>query len=309
MTHIDLVHPEHLIDRARRGEASDDELTRLKAHLKDCTACSFELAAARGLDRDAEALFADNRAVQKLHVGTLKRLPLLTDQVAFRQGARRRRAILSLAAAAVVVVGVAAAAILRSGVFHSSRAMQPAASVQESSEQAPVQSSIAMSASSGSQVPQVNTAAPPSVLTTPSPRGPSAAPQLAVGELFALANATRRSGDITRAAQLYRELQRTFPRSSESALSRVTLGRLLLDRLGDPSGALAQFNAYLVGSGGGSLHEEGLIGRALALARLGRTAEERTAWRALLVYNPQTTYAEHARKRIEAIAGSSGAAH
>jgi TolA-binding protein len=309
MNPIDVVHPEHLIDRARRGEASEDELTRLNAHLKNCTACSFEMAAAQGFDRDAEALFKDSRAVHRVHFGTLKRLAIAADRRALSRVARRRRTIGALAAVAFVIAGVGAAAVLESGVFRSSRLERPAVSAPRKTQEASIPSNSAMSTTPKSEEPPVSAAKPPSVPNAASTSDPKAAPRLTVGELFARANAARRSGEVTRAAQLYRELQRSYPSSSEAALSRVTLGRLLLDRLGDPSGALAQFNAYLAGAGSGSLREEGLIGRALALARLGRTTEEQAAWRTLLVYNPRTTYAEHAHKRIEASAGSPEAAH
>jgi TolA-binding protein len=309
MNPIDVVHPEHLIDRARRGEASEDELTRLNAHLKSCTACNFEMVAAQGFDHDAEALFKDNRSVHRVHFGTLKRLAIATDRRALSRVARRRRTMGALAAVAFVIAGVGAAAVLGSGVFRTSRTTRQAVSVPGKTQEALTLPSRAMSTIPQSDVPPVSTETPSSVPITASTSDQKASPRMTAGELFARANAARRSGEVTRAAQLYRELQRSYPSSSETALSRVTLGRLLLDRLGDPSGALAQFNAYLAGSGSGSLREEGLIGRALALARLGRTTEEQSAWRALLVYNPRTTYAEHAHKRIEGSAGSPPAVH
>jgi TolA-binding protein len=309
MNSIDVVHPEHLIDRARRGEASEDELTRLNEHLKNCTACNFEMAAARGFDRDAEALFKDSRAVHRVHFGTLKRLAIATDRRALSRVVRRRRTIGALAAVAFVIAGVGAAAVLRSGVLRTSLAAQPAVTAPVKTQEESTPSNSAMSTTPISEAPAMSAEKPPPIPNAAPTSDPKAAPRLPVGELFARANAARRSGEVTRAAQLYRELQRTYPSSSEAALSRVTLGRLLLDRLGDPNGALAQFNAYLAGTGSGSLREEGLIGRALALARLGRTTEEQAAWRALLVYNPRTTYAEHAHKRIEDSAGSPKAAH
>jgi hypothetical protein len=38
---VDL-HPEDLLDRARRGAASAEELARLRTHLAECHACRFE---------------------------------------------------------------------------------------------------------------------------------------------------------------------------------------------------------------------------------------------------------------------------
>jgi hypothetical protein len=71
----------------------------------------------------------------------------------------------------------------------------------------------------------------------------------------------------------------------------------MLNQLGNPAGALQQFNGYL--GGGGVMSEEAAAGRALALQRLGRTAEERQAWQELLKRYPDSINAERARKRLE----------
>lgn len=133
-------------------------------------------------------------------------------------------------------------------------------------------------------------AAPPASIATPP-----AAPADASG-LFAEAGAARRAGEHGRAAALYRDLVSRFPASSEAASARIALGRMLLDD-GDASGALAEFDAYLLV--GGALAEEAMAGRARALGRLGRAAEERAAWTTLLSARPRSIHAERARARLQ----------
>jgi hypothetical protein len=70
---------------------------------------------------------------------------------------------------------------------------------------------------------------------------------------------------------------------------------------GDAGRALSAFDGYLA-TGAGSLREEAMVGRARALERLGRSAEEHAAWAALLERFPQTIHAERARGRLAATA-------
>jgi hypothetical protein len=123
-------------------------------------------------------------------------------------------------------------------------------------------------------------------------------------ELFSRANQARRDGKATEAVRLYRALQERFSGTSEELVSRVTLGRLLLDRLGDSRGALVQFNSYLASPGGGVLREEAMVGRALSLGRMGRAAEERAAWQALLDAFPKSTQRKRAQARLVELGGS-----
>jgi TolA-binding protein len=121
---------------------------------------------------------------------------------------------------------------------------------------------------------------------------------LTAAELFSRANAARRRGDIAAAVGLFEKLQGRFPESQEQLVSRVTLGRMLLQQVKYPLPALQQFDAYL--AQGGPLEEEAMVGRALALERLGRRDEERKAWQQLLQKFPDSMHADHAQQRLGA---------
>jgi TolA-binding protein len=126
---------------------------------------------------------------------------------------------------------------------------------------------------------------------------PATSPSLSAAELFATANASRSEGQGRRALSLYGELQRRYPGSAETEVSHVSLGRVMLD-LGQFSGALTQFNRYLSRKPGGSLAQEALFGKASALARLGRTEEERRTWESLLAQYPKSIYRDRASERL-----------
>ncbi|MBS2015970.1 MAG: tetratricopeptide repeat protein [Deltaproteobacteria bacterium] len=149
----------------------------------------------------------------------------------------------------------------------------------------------------------------------PSPAAPSssaasrrdpAASATSPADLFRDANAARRSGDVDGAIDLYKTLLTHHAGTPEAHAARVTLGRLLLDRRGDASGALAQFDAYLASnSADRALAEEARVGRALVFLRQGRTEEERRAWQELLDKHPDSLHAARARERLRALAPSS----
>jgi hypothetical protein len=136
---------------------------------------------------------------------------------------------------------------------------------------------------------------------------PPAVEPASASALFSRANQARRDGKVAEAVRLYRTLQERHSGTSEELVSRVSLGRLLLDTSGDSRGALVQFNSYLASPGGGALRESAMVGRAIALGRMGRTAEERAAWKALLEAWPKSTYQKRARARLAELDGGDGA--
>jgi hypothetical protein len=243
--------------------------------------------------------------------------------------ARRHRPHMGwyLLAAALILVSVAAVAATRSTLkisWRSSQLTLPDPSAPEASPRghprpgvAPREQPIAERADEAVADPVVSTA-PDGPSGEPSPADPARAdPRVppartagsaATGErvptardLFASATAARHEDNGSRASALYRELQGRYPTSAEALVSRVSFGRVLLDRLDDPAGALAQFDGYLAQTAHTSLAEEALSGRASALSRLGRPEAERETWRTLLARYPLSVYADRARVRIGSI--------
>ncbi len=115
-------------------------------------------------------------------------------------------------------------------------------------------------------------------------------------DLFERANAARARGSLFESAALYHDLEERFPRSAEARLSIAVMARMQLDR-GENAAALDGFGAYLT-TGDSPLRQEAMEGRALALQRLGRRAEENDAWRELLRAYPMSASATLARRRL-----------
>jgi hypothetical protein len=140
---------------------------------------------------------------------------------------------------------------------------------------------------------------PPVATERAKPRALGAAPPPpSCADRFRRANEARREGAVDDAVRLYLELKPACAGTSEEVSSRVLVGRIYLDRLGDPSRALSSFESYLGATSAGSLREDAMIGRALALGKLGRPNDEAGAWRALLAAYPDSLYADKARSRL-----------
>jgi TolA-binding protein len=248
-------------------------------------------AAATDLAGDGRARAGDDALIARSIDGAIAR----TKARGSHRASRRKRSAHAVALVAVVLVAASGAF----GWIEHARTARRTPEQTQAPEAMPRQSRASIPAT---VPPEVARAAEPSSAETaelsssPSPLAPSV--DFTAPELFAQANDTRRRGDATAAARQYGALQRRFPRSPEASLSHVALGRLYLDRLADPGRALAQFDEYLVGGRDGELAEEALVGRALALQRLGRTGEERSAWRTLLDAFPHSLSADRASARM-----------
>lgn len=270
------LHPEELLDRERRGTLDADGRSLLEAHTKECAACAFERRAADDFSDELRADSDDSAMLDRAFELAL----------AAPAPARRRSPRVLLIAVAAALVAVAAVAAIRFQKPPPAPVVdEPTPSLPEAPAPVPVQKPASKSE------PEVE--APVAPKSSASARVPTAA------ELFANATAARREKKDDEAIRLYRELQRRYPDSREAKASRVVLGQLLLDRT-DPNQALGEFDRYLDGGAKGAVTEEALVGRAVALQKLGKREEERAAWQQLLAKFPNTVHAARAKERIAA---------
>jgi hypothetical protein len=302
MTRFDL-HPEELLDRAARGTASLADRARLEQHLLHCDVCRVERALMTQAALDAAPL-----RDEQLLVGRLKRD--VSARLASPTARRSKRRSVTLVAA-LAVGGLASVAAAATIVILRPQAPAPSVTA------APLRPSAGAAKAREPQeaaAPERELDLPSNQPLTESSKGPASKPAAvdlsveppSASALFSRANQARREGKVAEAVRLYRTLQERHSGTSEELVSRVSLGRLLLDTLGDSPGALVQFNSYLASPGGGALRESAMVGRAIALGRMGRSAEERAAWKALLEAWPKSTHQKRARARLAELDGGGG---
>ncbi len=295
---IDL-HPEELIDQERCGTLSAADRRRLEAHRAQCTACSFEVAVTRNASAAAEPRPGDAELLARVVASSLEQSRGRRSEMR-ALGSRRRNKV----AAAILFAAVVAAAALAVARRHRApKATEPSAPIVASSaETSPAPTTSSPPPEASTEAAATSAGLPveaPSQVSHPHPSTSSGVHVPGAAELYTEANRQRRLGNDAEAAHLYRDLEKRYPDSPEAVASRVSYGRLLLDRLGDPASALTLFDAYLAGEPHGTLQEEALLGRALSLQRLGRTDDERAAWQTLIAEHPTSVHAERARERLE----------
>lgn len=308
MNRVD-VHPEDLLDAAHRGQLDAAGQERLAQHLAHCAACAAEVALIDDFEGELSVGPEDDALLDRLVAGAVGEAPPVRRSVPPRSSTSRRLLFVVAASLAIGAFGGAALAMVAVWprlVDDEAPAAEPVVLPAERAEPAPVTRRPARPV----EEPVDDALEPPSedvaelapeVIDAPAPvreDSPARPAPPTAEELLAQANQARRDREYGPAVRLYRRLQRLYPRSREAALSHVTLGRLLLDGMGDAPGALSEFDRYLGQRRHRVLDEEARVGRALALMRLGRRADERAAWRALLEHHPDTLHAERARTRL-----------
>jgi TolA-binding protein len=284
-----------LLQRIRRGLASDQERTAFEAHLGTCEMCRLALDIGDDFDQVGGADSEDAERVARIAAIARQVRSQLPPAIT---PLRSSRLVWPLAAAALVLTGAAVAGGVGWQYLRADSAEAPSPPTpQQPATVAPPPAAqperIRVSEPTESAEP------PPRPATRAAPAEPQAlAPPPTAAELYRLANEARRSGQTSQAIAQYQQLQQRFPGSAQARLSHVSLGRLLLHG-GSAAGALAQFDAYLAGGSGQRLAAEALFGRGRALQALGRQAEEVQNWRRLIGQYPDSAYATHASRRLE----------
>jgi TolA-binding protein len=92
-------------------------------------------------------------------------------------------------------------------------------------------------------------------------------------DLFTQATLARRAGRMRDAADSYLELLDRYPGDARSALSAFELGRLRMDALGDPKGAIEALERALKAGASASFREDALARIVVASDALGRTQQ------------------------------------
>jgi TolA-binding protein len=310
---IDL-HPEEMLDAARRGTLGGAAAQDLRAHLARCAACRASLTLPDELAAEAAVTSADDALLASMVRGALRGEPrVATEGRPHRAhgGAGRRVAV---ALALLLLGGSGGAAVWSMGGATFARRVVPEILQlkhrAEPARPAPSRVDVPAHDSAPEIVPLAPALPVGAALEPPEAPAPPLAPahlarihvplpppRATAAELFADANRARREGDVPLALRRYAELGRSYPGSREELTSRVVVGDLLLVE-GPTRDALRSYDSYLAASPTGTLAEEALVGRAVALMRLGRRDEERAAWTKLLREHPDSVQNDRARRRL-----------
>jgi TolA-binding protein len=302
--------PEDLLVAARRRPLRREEAATLAEHLGRCPLCRMSAGLGRSLgrlppieDEDRalaahvlEAVYSSRSAAGQ--ATPVARIPARTSPGVrtapgvrtslVTRGRRRPRRRLFTAAAAVILMAGSASAAWWHHVRSSSAPLASPAPAQPTPTRAPT------APTADSPVVEADSPAPRAPLPSPTPTS--------AAQLFAAARRARATGDLGRAIALYRRLQSAFPRSAETRLSWLSLAQVYL-KADQPAQAVAQYDAYFE-SGDEALAEEATMGKAGALARLGRLKEEETLWQRFLRDYPDSDYRWRAQQRLQELEGA-----
>ena len=313
------LHPEEMLSAARQGTLDARAHRDLAAHLDRCVACRMELALSADILRDGQPQGGDESLLSEMVQRSLAEKtgrPLQLRSGFGRSSTSMRRMVLP--ALCVLLGGSVATGMLSVHLdFRRGPTIESIASVREplvrhKASPRPAPAPRNLPPPSADEQRALDARVAPAPVEAPAPDAerqqarPSrrrvaalspAAPVVPAADLFADANRARRSGDYGAAVTEYRRLSEQFPGSREEITGRMIVGELMLAR-DNAAEALKQFDSYLAVRPDGTLAEEARVGRASALAALGRAADERAAWQELLRKHPASVHAERARARL-----------
>ena len=116
MSKLAMIHPDHLLDRARLGVLPPDERQRLGAHLAVCAPCAWEQAATDDFAREQATLGFDPAQLDRLVEGALARAGIVLEAAPSAAPLRARQQAggsrWGLAAAALLAAAIGAAMTL-----------------------------------------------------------------------------------------------------------------------------------------------------------------------------------------------------
>jgi hypothetical protein len=296
----ELVVPEDIDVLLRRGELSSEQRNAFERKLKEVPLSELAYRVGVAFDRIADVRGGDEERVRRCVERALQ-TQLVT------QAPRRRGLALWLSAALVLITTSGVAWWSQKGItrhhtptlfmtwaikpdFARIRTPAVTSDVPRIARSDVEPNTISAEATSPPAIP-TNV---PNVQTDSRSEGTPWQPPSA-SELLSRANAARGKGWFTEASELYRQLQREYPHSAETKLSRISLGRIGLLR-GQAGTALLEFEEYLKSKG--PLDEEALIGKAHALGALGRTDEQQATYSELLRRFPSSVYAAEAHLHL-----------
>lgn len=121
--------------------------------------------------------------------------------------------------------------------------------------------------------------------------------ELGPSELFSRASLSRRAGQMREAADGYAELLARHPRDGRAGLSAFELGRIRMDALGDPEGAITALEQALRSGGRASFHEDALARIVIAHDALQRIEDCREARARYLARYPRGVHAHALQAR------------
>jgi tetratricopeptide (TPR) repeat protein len=113
----------------------------------------------------------------------------------------------------------------------------------------------------------------------------------AAARIFERANLARRAGQVRDAADAYAELLARFPRDRRAGLSAFELGRIRMDALQDPSGAIKALERAAAAGAAASFHEDALARMVVAYDAQGRTDACKQARARYLAQYPEGVHA------------------